>query len=302
MPDLLDQTGYTFDEHLLALAEAVGLARSIDDNGNPLGDDATVASRLPADPTDLDMLRRAWNEGYAAFCSGADPLARAGRKPYVNWTFLNQTVTITLAPGGDGPQNIRGDSSRYRLPAGISSGPKHAWTLEVPGVLGTRIVEDTSSQRVMTYLASLSATASSSGYPFMAACRPIPAPEGEQEGGAWEVVVAPMPNFASTMSAQFRLVARRLRNGTDRHICGAQHDPALRAFAVMEWFRRDVDKPEKFQRVLADAAAKLDASVEMDKQMAPRVSGMIHDPGVGAIPVTRSQARARSGTIVTVTQ
>lgn len=298
MSDLIDQTGLTFGEHLLALAEAVGTARTIDDSGNPLPDAATIEDRLPDDPVELDMLKRTFNAGYASFCTGADPLSRPGRAPYTNWTFLTRTVSVYLNRAGDGPQNIDGDNARYRLPSTIRSRPKSSWIIEIPGVLGSRVVEDTTSQRVATLLASLAVNSSTSGYPYMAACRPIDAPEGEGEGQAWEVIVAPRPTQTATMTAQFTLTARRLRGLDEKHICGAQHDPALRAFAVMEWYRRDVEHTEKFARAVADAASKLDASVDMDKQMGPRIAGLIHDPGIGRHLLTRDDTRRRSGVVL----
>jgi len=290
LPDLLDQSGLTFGDHLLDLAEAVGVAELVDDSGN------AIAPRIPTDAARLDMLKRAWNRGYEAFVAGVDPMVRP-RRPYTGWNFLDRMVEIELNPDGTGPHNIDGDETRYRLPAGVCSRPKHAWVLTIDGRSTWRTIEDTTSHRVQAFLAS-SAASGSAGYPFMAACRPIEAPEGNAEGAAWEVIVAPKPTAVAWIRAQFRLVQRPLVQTDERHICGAQHDSTLRAFALAEWARRDASQADQFGRYAQDAASKLDASIAMDKDLSPRVVGPVHDPGVSALPVYRPQGRRASGVVV----
>lgn len=297
MPELIDQTSLTLGDHLLRLAEAVGCAETVDENGN------NITARVPTEdsnPGTRDMLMRAWNDGYFAFLSGADPLNRPGRVPYNSWNFLDRMVQITMSPDGTGADCIAGDNTRYRLPAGVASRPKHAWDIEISDRTVARTVEDTNVHRVLMFLHSTAATGST-GYPFMAACRPIPAPEGDAAGAAWEVLVAPRPTVAATMTAQFHLVPRRLNDEGQRTICGAQHDPTIIAFAIMEWYRRDTEDQSKFARYVSDAAAKLDASVQLDRNMSPRTVGPVRDPGIDSLPVTRPQARRASGVNTTYT-
>jgi hypothetical protein len=288
LPDALDQSSRTFGQHLLELAETVGLAENADDSG------ADIASRLPSDESTLDMLKRAWNRGYRSFLAGVDPLMR-GRGIYNQWNFLDLVVTLTLDPEGDGPDNIDGDNARYRLPAPITTRPLHAWTLTIEGRSMPRTVEDSTSHRVATLLASLAATGATQ-YPYISAVRPIPAPEGDAGGAAWEVIVAPRPSAVATMSAQFRIEPRGLVQLDARTVCGAQHDQTILAFAVLEWRLRDAANADVLMIAKQDAAAKLDASIQLDKGMSPRTVGPVVDPGIYAAPTTRAMGRRLSGT------
>lgn len=282
----------SFGDLMLEVADTFGLAQNVDANG----DDSAAA--IPTDASRLDKLKRCVNQGYKSFISGMDPLGKM--VPYTQWNFLDQIVSIVLSPDGTGPMCIAGDNSRYRLPSVITSRPKHAWTLTLDGRTLYRIVEDTTSHRVATFLAA-SATVGTVGYPYMAACRPIPAPEGNESGGQWEVLVAPRPNLEATMFAQFRLNPRKMTDVNERHVCGAQHDATIRAMCILEWARGDVKDQNAFARFQQDASVKLAASVMLDTNFSPRTVGMVNDPGLTSTFIARSTGRRVSGVINTYT-
>lgn len=287
MPDTIDQSGMTFGQHLVALAEAVGLAETTDDAGN------AIEPRLPSDIATAKMLKDKWNAGYKEFLSGMRPIPAPGVLPYTRWSFLRRTLSVTMYPSGDGPDNIEGANWRYRLPDPIRGVPQHAWTLDIDGHTYPRRVQNVSAMLVLGRLSW-----QSNGYPDIACCRPIPNPDGSAAGGAWELIVAPKPTATAVLTADFELQPRDLVQTDDKHICGAQHDQTILAFAVLAWRRRDRDA-NAIQLDRADAQAKLEASIELDKSMRARSVGMVHDPGIDRVRMTRDLGRRLGGTNTT---
>ena len=271
------------------------MAENVDANGKD-----SVAS-VPTDVATLDLLKRRWNRGYRAFLAGIDPAAREGRRPYTGWTFLSRPVEVSIDPNGTGPDNINGESWRYRLPDGVTTRPMHAWVLESNDRSLGPVVRDGTSHEVTSILASTKTSAGAVTYPYVSACRPIDSPNGSDGGSAWEVIVAPRPQVQATMTAQFRLQPRDLTILTSRTIAGSQHDLTISKMAVVEWMRADAGSGNRLSSAVADAAAAMDASVELDKGLTPRTVGRVFDPSLFSTSSDRAAGRRLAGTTVNVT-
>ena len=291
--DLLDQSGKTLGDLMLDLAEEVGLARYTDENGDK------IEMALPTDPTILSKLRRRVNAGYMQFLSGIDPVNGADKR-YSKWAFLEREVPIKLDPTGTGPFNVAGDAGRYRLPAGVRCRPKSAWMLDTGGMYDGYTVVDTDAASVT---AQLTRTSESTGCPSISACRPIDNPDGQvggTGGAAWEVIMAPRPDAVMTLTGQFLLQPREMRDVDERHIAGSQHDQTIRMLAFLDWLRRDDPARARDQAQFASSALK--SSIDLDKQMHARVRTRVTDPSCQisyAGCLTRGDVVARQRSVVT---
>lgn len=293
MSDLIDYTGKTLGDLMLDLARDVGLAVYVSGG-------VAVAARLPTQAARLDLLKRSVNDGYANFINGIDP-GNSGARPYTRWSFLERVVTITFDPDGTGPQNIERDAGRYRLPDGITSRPKTTgWSLDSSGTHPGLRIPDTSADRVVRRWWALGTE--QTGTPQIAACRPLPNPDGQQGGAAWEVIVAPKPDSGSmSMQAPFRVQPRAMQDVTERHICGSQHDQTIRLYALVEYWRNDAENAGRYDRAVEMASAAMKSSIAMDTELHPRHLTRVHDPSVGAVPITRGLVVANQYSTATYT-
>jgi hypothetical protein len=293
LADLIS-TGKTFRALLLDMAVELGIARMTGTDGT---DNQTL--ELPDDGSVLFKLRQRCNAGYLAFVHGEHPLRPQNRAPYTRWTFLDRQVSVTLNSDGLGALNIAADSARYRLPDGITGNPRDPWTIDTNGLYPGNMVENVSESRVTSILAVATV---GSGCPIYATTRPIQSPDSPDAGKAWELLVAPRPSGAMTMTSRFRVQARELQDLNQQHIAGAEHDRAVFCMAMLEWYRRDAVKPEMYGRWLQTAASAVDASIELDKRSRPMVVGGVQDPSVGRRSVNRGDVAAGQVTTVTYSQ
>lgn len=293
MPDAILFTGASFGDLLLELAVELGLARLVNTSGQD------QAPTLPTDGSILFKLKQRLNAGYMSFLGGINPSLPPGRKPYTHWSFLSREVTLEFHPDGLGPLNIDQDSTRYRLPDGITSAPKQAWTINTGGRYSNTHVQSVTWERVRHELAMAPTLR---GCPVMAACRTIDALEHPDHGKAWETRVYPPPaDPGMSMKADFRIQARPLNDLNQRHIAGTEHDRTIIAYALVEWHRRDDKKGDQFGRAMKLAGDSILASIELDKRARPMVVGQIRDPSVGQVIPNRGLVAAGQTTAVTYT-
>ncbi|HZW08008.1 MAG TPA: hypothetical protein VFF65_12870, partial [Phycisphaerales bacterium] len=150
------------------------------------------------------------------------------------WSFLTDTVALTLSPDGSGASCIAGDAGRYRLPNTIRSAPVGDWTLSF--ATGQVWKVRSTSPALVAERRAASAGASA---PVVAAVRSLANPDDANGGAAWEVIIAPTPDMAYTMQATFRQHTEWSELDA-RHIAGGEHDYTLTRLAVWEYKRRDV--------------------------------------------------------------
>lgn len=273
----------TFGELLKELAERVGMVDYI----NP-DDDTDNRARLPADPHDLDKLKRCLNNGYREFFNS-----------WPHWRFAEMAHEITFAPDGDGPYNVDGDASRYRLPSTIAGNPLSDWIYQgTTTPLSCILRVDPQSLERMQQIGD-----SSSGDPRYSTVRQIKTtdqPTGEPT--ACEVVFYPTPNRLLTVRGTFRVRPPMLIDPAQRHVCGADHDLSIIAFAVWEWKKGDATDPADLAVCKADRDEKLKQSKEIDQfGRAPGVGRMV-DTTPQPAPTVRDltySVRQRNGTELT---
>ena len=252
----------TFRELILDCAERWGVA---DETGTRAG--------IPTDLAVLDKVKRKINAGYADFLR-ADP----------RWTFLRQRVQVTWYPDGDGPYNINGDASRYRLPSYVGSAPLTDWTYVDAGAPPSCILT-VDGERVRMAAARQVAT----GVPTWAGCIPLATEDGVGgQSKGWEVVFYPRPSTAYTVEAMFRVGNHVLAELGERHVAGSDHDRTIIAYADHHWFKDDAETPDIPARYEAEMLRNFGASVQIDKQRRPRNHGKLIDPSVMRNPVNRS--------------
>lgn len=295
MPDDTAYSAKTFGDLLLEMAVELGLARLTSTAG------ADQEPALPTDGSVLFKLRQRLNQGYRSFINGEDPIPSQDHreKPYTQWTFLTRTVVITFDPTGNGPLNLDGDAGRYRLPDSITGAPKQGWTLNNNGLYANTRVMSVTIERIRDELAR---SGTITGCPMWATTRPIPSPDSSLNGKAWEVVVAPRPSGTMTMTTEFRVAVRDLKDLDQLHIAGPEHDSTILLYALWTWYRRDDPSNKHYGRLAAAASQALRSSMEIDKRSRPMVVGLMQDPGVTAFAVNRGAIAAGQTTFVTYTQ
>lgn len=259
------ETSQTLGDLMLRLAERTGLALYDED----------AAAALPEDADDLAKLKRYVNDGY-------DRFLRAW--PY--WTFLDQDITLTLSATGTAPESIEGQSWRYRLPPYVSGAPRGNWRYADQT---SRYVEALSVDRRIVLARRQSIEGS--GPPRYAAVRRLEVREKVAGGSriGWELILEPSPDAAYVLENTFRVRSHVLRERDERHICGADHDAAIAAFAAAAWFEDDAEQQDKAREMKAAAAERLAESIAIDKQARPPTVGRVVDPSICREPVGRSR-------------
>lgn len=255
---------------MLNVARQFGYARITDDDGKD------IAPALPAEPSRLAAIRDAVDTAYARFIA-ANP----------QWTWLEQTLTVTMDPTGTTALN--GDSARYLLPVGVASRPQRSWLVTLPS--GTWVGEclDTSPSRVLSVQADRS---EETGPPIVAACRPTQ--DATTGATRWEVLVAPRPDQAYPMTADFRIYPVSMAELTDRHAAGAAHDQTIKDMACLAMVQGDASMASQVDRWQQTADRSLAQSLALDAEMQPGTLGIMPDAGVDDGPLTRSDVRRSS--------
>ncbi len=219
----MDQMGQTMRQHLIALADAVGVA-SFDENG---------AVALPDDEYELGKLKTKYNEG----------LTLMAMSKTNGWYALNPVVPVKLTTNTTSSEIIEGDISRYRLPAWVSGQPlgQWTWTLDNGSMAGR------CTSRAWGDITNMLAMNRGGGIPRFVAC--MPQDERLSDNSTrktWQIRVAPKPNQAYTLSAKFRRSIVTMSELGDRHAFGALHD--LTVLAAAKWaYMKDETDPRRDQ-------------------------------------------------------
>lgn len=251
------QTSQTFEESLIRLAVAAGMA-------NYDGQEAA----LPDDPLHLDRLKRAYNDGYERFL-----------RHRARWTFMEMPFELTTTSDGTGAYNVEGDPARYALPDFlIGCRPKGNWHYTDSSAIYSTVI-DTSWEIVRARYAS---HGNDAGVPQIAACQRMSNPaDSINNADRWEVIFWPPPGAVYTLTALFSVMRRRLVELTEKHPAGMIHDATINACAKFEFFKDD-SGPLREPAVLEMGEA-LDRSVQIDLQNEPKRLGRIRDPGLATL-------------------
>jgi len=237
--------GKTFWELQRDVAEGVKLAAFDAASGN--------VAAPPTDAHRLDRVKRAINDGLRMLAAEHD------------WNCLKRPLVLTLAPAGDGPLNIRGDPSRYRLPEWSSGAPLGPWSITGGTIQTAYEVRTTSLDRVIALAAAMPA----GGIPSVAAVVPHTPTDGGRTG--FELRVAPAPDAAYTMTIPFLRNVVTLADDAEYHAFGAQHDMTVFAYAMRQATLKDLTDQHAFW--VAQAERCLANSKRIDGHLTPRTLG-----------------------------
>ena len=248
-------TSLTLNDIILRVAEAAGCAGS---------DSTTGKATVPTVAHDYDKCLRAVNDGI-------EMIYRA----WTEWSFLDQSLQITMSTDGTGPFNVDSDPGRYRMPWYITTPPKEPQIVARGSGNSTYICPVVNRQKVVLARAQGD---TNGGPPSIACIDQIAGPERR----SWELIVYPDPDYAYTLEATFRVFAPRLTLPTDRHIMGAAHDQTVIAAAIHAMKMRDSKDPverKNFRDAFEEAVIQ---SKQIDSAMNPRNLGQITDPSTCA--------------------
>lgn len=259
---------WTLERFLLELAERAYLA-----------DQTGTTAAVPTNDHDKDRLKRCFNLAYRSYCSS---------RP---WTFLFQTVTLTMDPTGASAQCVDGDPSRYALPGGVLGPPANNWQYEDASSPYTEIVSadrGTSARRRQLM-------SGSSGVPTHAGHELEPSGQGPPASPTrWVATFTPAPSVAYVVSARFRVPVVDLSANSDVTIAGPDHDTAIFRAALYEWAKADMRLRPMLDVYKADADEARNAAVALDARNKPKRHGSPARTDSGFVPPVHEQ-----GVIVT---
>lgn len=246
---------FTFQDLILRVAENVGLPYYPDQADN--------RAQIPVDPHNLDIVKRAINDG-------SDNVLRA----YPHWTWASMPFEFTLYPDGDGPQNLEEDAGRYLLPWCVSGNPQDGWVYASDGISG--VIVPTSRE---TVFAMRAADPDASGTPTMACVTAIQNPgKIKNQRQSFQVVFWPKPSQSMTVSATFRYMPRPMVELGERHPAGAIHQQTfVDAGTAAFWNRPSSDqKQAEYWQQRSDKS--IAQSILLDQQNTPKNIGQFFDP------------------------
>ncbi len=180
-----------------------------------LADHSGSTAAPPTDAIAIDRIKRAIN----------DAAADVARK--ASWTWLRQSVTITLDSDGDSVLNIDGDATRYMLPVHVVSAPygRVTWR-NADQTIGGQVFS-TATDRLLHMTAI---DPSSTGAPRYISVQPasgVNRPSGSRP--ILEMRVWPKPSEAYTVTGTFSMTPVPLVLDGDRGIWPAYMDlPIIR--------------------------------------------------------------------------
>lgn len=245
-------TGKTFGELVREFAEVVGLAS--------YGDNGAGKAQAPTDVHDLDQCRRFVNRGYKMFLQAE-----------ANWTFVHHPMEFVLDPTGKGPLNINNDPARMVLPPFIRAFPKGNLRFQDNRSTYCSVVPE--RPEVVERWRQVTRT---SGTPTHFTIRPIPDAEQPDGGlGRHELIIFPSPTVAYTLRGDWRIVPYDMREDSERHVAGAEHDETILAAARHLWDVRDKENADEaafFRNPL------LLSSIRIDRRNRPKTLGRLR-PG-----------------------
>ena len=261
----MTQFGMTFEQHLIDLAEAVGV-NSYDSNG---------LAALPDDAYELDKLKRRFNDGLRLM---------AMAKPE-GWNCLRQIVTVTIGTDTNAANVIDGDISQYRLPAYVSGQPFGEWSWVLPsGALQGRLGSVTWGEVTRKLNVMVGGS-----IPEEVAIRPLTEERpGTTDRVGWAIRVYPRPNQIYELSAPFTLPIRPLVDLAERCPFGAVHDPTAQAAAKWSWVKNDTTEARYVQWKIdfmgdgsPDSVGLLGESLRIDAESTPHQVASLLDAVTG---------------------
>lgn len=235
---------WTFERHLLELAERAYLA-----------DQAGTKAAVPTNDSDKDRLKRTFNLAYRSYCA---------RNP--RWSFLMQTVELTLDPTGLRADCVDGDAGTYTLPGGVLGPPAGNWKYNDTRSPYLEIVSVDSG----TIRRSRQVLGDSTGAPKYAG-------HDREPNGRWVLTLSPKPDAAYVIVGRFRVPAVDLSADSDVTIAGPDHDIAIHRAAVYEWAKADMRLRPNIEMYRADAEAAFADAVRLDGATKPRRFGVLKD-------------------------
>lgn len=210
---------------------------------------------LPADPEDLRIAVNIVEQAWSAFLM-ADGEHR--------WRFLSRIAYIQLNADGEGPDNVDGSASLYRMPWDFTGQYSGEFYFEPDSDMGlVRIIQPEQLGRMQQV--------ESSGIPRYAAFRPL---RRGQHSSRFAVEFYPTPgsNDGLYLNIAGQPMAWELE---DRHIAGAAHDQTLiqacKAMAELDQTDRPGTQYALYESMLA-------RSIKFDKRTGPRNIGLLIDP------------------------
>lgn len=210
--------GLTFRDLILRVSETLGTP-AFDANG---------ALTLPTGYT-LDRCKRIVNDAWRDFL--------ASNNEGVGWRFLDQMLSLTFAPNGDGPMNIEGDPARYRLPGWYCDVPKRRWQYVEQSLHSE--VRWASEEQIMGRRAR---NPDYTGYPELVCARRIPESVSKQVG--YEAIFWPAPTEAEVIQTTARAQPYEMTetDTSEAHFAGREYDFAVlaccRAHAEVERYAK----------------------------------------------------------------
>jgi hypothetical protein len=250
-----DNSGLTLSDLMREVGRECGALIQVDPaTGLP------CAPMLPTSEAGLARLRQACVDAARQFLS-ADP----------NWSFLRQTVTLTLTPDTSSPTAF-GDARRHRLPAFVRSAPMGSGTLETSSGAFVYKVLNVGTQLIVHMQADNGTRA---GPPCYMAVRTTPNPN-PKEGVAHELLLDRVPDATYTLRLNF-MVHWAWTLDDERHIFGGQHDHTLSRLAVLAYRRADGVSGGEYDRLKLDADEALARSRALDAEKRQAILGVMGD-------------------------
>lgn len=239
---------------MLDLAILMGVAESNDDPDNN-------APKLPQDVATRAMLIRAINSGLADMRLSND-----------SWSWMTPTITVDFGTTA-GPNNIRGDISRVRLPGYCNSG-----FIEEPRVVESesQITRPIEIKTVGEIESLLAADTTRTGYPVAIAIVPERATNsGDQL--TTSMVVWPKPDRSYKVIATVRITPRIQFTSLGEALpIGVEHAETVKwasAYKLQCESPRSTGPDKESAR--AEYARLLGLSINLDKRLRPANMGAI---------------------------
>jgi hypothetical protein len=169
------------------------------------------SAALPTDASDLELVGRLVNDGYARFLTENER----------GWNFMTVPLSITFGTG-----TVAADNSRYYLPDDSDGRIVTPFTYGPTGPTA-RIIQI--SEPELRELKRLAAT----GFPVACASRAINT-DATATGSRWEMVFYPTPTGTETVTALYKRFPAALSAASDRSVAGFVHDRTVLTACIAE--------------------------------------------------------------------
>lgn len=245
-------TTITFRQLRIRVAEALGVAY--------YGSDGTQSAQPPQDLHDLNRVDRAITDGLATFYGAHD------------WYWLQPVVTVTLSPDGTGLSNIDSDPARYRMPWYVQGPPTGHIKVELEGGGSTYDIPHAS---LTTVIEETGRTHKVASMPVVAGFGPyVGAGDRASDVRGWEMRVAPKPDRAHKIYAEYRISAPELVIPSQKHVAGSANDSAVIAACLRSAFVGHPDMA-RFAAYDAEYQQRLGEAIRRDARNRPSNHGSV---------------------------